>query len=513
MNQSPATVGISDGQLEGSFEDGVYIFKGIPYAAPPVGNNRWLAPQPVQPWTGVRPAKEFSNVGIQPEPLFPPPGPPREPETQSEDCLYLNVWTPGLDDRKRPVMVWIHGGAFTMGSGSAPNTEPTGLVRKGETVLVTINYRLGQLGFLRLRDISGGAVPSTGNEALLDQIAALEWVKRNIAAFGGDPENVTVFGESAGAMSIGCLMVMPKAKGLFSKAILESGTGSTAIPAEIANERAAALIKELGIDPHDAAALRRVTPQQLLDAEVPLRQPTAPGEAVRLTAVSPVIDGELIPGVTNELAAQGAAKDIVAMVGTNLDEYRLFALMEPPDYEVTEENLAVRLSEFVDIAVAPRLIAGYRAFLERRGEPAGLKDIATAVLTDIMFRIPATRLVEAQTAQGVPAYHYLFTWTNPNPNPLGACHALEIGFVFGTHEPVFCGTGPEADRLSLCIQDAWLNFARTGDPSGECMGVWPAYGAARNTMLLGRESHVEVAPYDDVRALFDGIEIKKSPLP
>ncbi len=513
MNQAQTTVTVSDGRLEGALQDGVYSFKGIPFAAPPVGDRRWLPPQPVVPWSGVRPAKEFGAICVQPIPLMPPPGMVPEDEPQSEDCLYLNVWTPGLDDARRPVMVWIHGGAFTMGSGSQSMFDGAALASKGNIVFVSINYRLGMFGFLRLADVTGGAVPATGDEGLLDQVAALQWVKKNIKAFGGDPDNVTVFGESAGAMSIGCLMAMPVAKGLFQKAILESGVGSTAIPKERANEVAAQLVENLGVDPHDAAALRHVTPEQLLDADEKLRQPRAPGEAVRLTAIAPVIDGATIPDVTNEMAKKGAAKDIVAIVGTNLDEYRLFAMMEPPEFKLDDAALTKRLGEFLKTEDIPRIVAVYRKSLEGRGESADNRNIWSAIQTDMMFRNPAVGLLEAQTAHGQKVYSYLFTWRNPDGNPLGSCHALEIGFVFGRHEPLFCGTGPDADRLSECIQDAWLSFAHHGDPSGECLGQWPPYGTERNTMLLGKDSRVEAAPYDDVRAIWSTVTVKKSPMP
>jgi len=512
MNQQ-ATVTVPDGRLEGTFQDGLYVFKGIPFAAPPVGDRRWLPPQPVGPWSGVRPAREFGPICVQPIPPMPPPGMPEEHEPQSEDCLFLNVWTPGLDDARRPVMVWIHGGAFTMGSGSSVMFDGAGLAGKGNVVFVSINYRLGMLGFLRLAEVTGGAVPATGDEGLLDQVAALQWVKQNIAAFGGDPGNVTVFGESAGAMSIGCLMAMPAARGLFQKAILESGVGSTAIPKERAGEVAGRFLEILGVDPHDAAALRTITPQQLLDADIVLRQPRAPGEAVRLTAIAPVIDGVTIPDVTNEMAKKGAARDVIAIVGTNLDEYRLFAMMEPPDFKLDDAALTRRLDEFLKTGDIPRVIGAYRKSLERRGESPDNRNVWSAIQTDLMFRNPAVGLLEAQTAQGQQAYSYLFTWRNPNGNPLGACHALEIGFVFGQYEPLFCGTGPDADQLSECIQDAWLSFAHHGDPSGECLGQWPPYGKERTTMLLGKDSHVEAAPYEDVRALWETVTIKKSPMP
>jgi para-nitrobenzyl esterase len=512
MSSREAIVVTTGGKVEGTYQDSTYIFKGIPYAARPVGALRWLPPQPAERWDGVRPAREFGPIAPQ-NPMVGGPIVHVE-QPQDEDCLFLNVWTPGLDDARRPVMVWIHGGAFSIGSGSEPMYDSDKLPRRGNAVMVTINYRLGMLGFLRLKEATGGKIPATGNEGLLDQIAALKWVRDNIAAFGGDPANVTVFGESAGAMSIGCLMAMPAARGLFHKAILESGVGSTAVPLEQARAVAERFLEIVNIRGGDADALRALTPQRFLEADTRMRTELAgPGEAVRLTVVAPVIDGELIPEVTNEAARKGSAKDVPAIIGTNLEEFKLFNAMLPPGVKIDEADLFRRLGAFLNDSDARKVVEVYRAARQKRGEPAGPADILTAIQTDLMFRIPALGLIEAQQANGQKAYSYLFTWKSPvMGGALGACHALEIGFVFGKYDDMFCGTGPEADRLSEGIQDAWLAFARTGDPSTGSFGQWPVYGKDRMTMLLGRDSHVEAAPYDEERRAWEGIE-GKSPMP
>ena len=219
-------VEVNGGKLEGIYEDGLYVFKGIPYAAPPVGPLRWLPPQPPEKWDGVRPAKEFGAIAPQNAMPMADAVAPVFDEPQDEDCLFLNIWTPGLDDAKRPVMFWIHGGAFIIGAGTESFLDGNNLARRGDVVIVSINYRMGALGFINLREITGGKVPATGNEGLLDQVAALEWVQDNIAAFGGDPDNVTVFGFSAGGMSIGNLLGLPAARGKFHKAINRSGAVS-----------------------------------------------------------------------------------------------------------------------------------------------------------------------------------------------------------------------------------------------------------------------------------------------
>jgi para-nitrobenzyl esterase len=502
-------VSIKAGKLEGKFENGLYVFKGVPYAAPPTGELRWLPPQPVKAWSGVKSAKKFGAIA----PQNPMVGPiPRVEQSQGEDCLFLNVWTPGLDNAKRPVMVWIHGGAFTLGSGSDPMYANDHLPRKGNIVHVTINYRLGMLGFLRLKDATGGKIPSTGNEGFLDQVAALKWVKENITAFGGDPNNVTVFGESAGSMSIACLMVMPAAKGLFQKGILESGAGSVAVPKAEANKAGELFLKVTGIKKDDVKAMRALTTAQLLDIDMKMRIAGAgPGEAMKITATTPVTDGEVIPDFPINLARKGAAKGIATIIGTNLEEWTLFAAMQPGFEKLTEKEMMERLAFVAKGADVKKLVEDYRKALQKRGGKVTPAAISSAVQTDAMFRMPALDLVEAQRDNKTPVYNYIFDWKSPVMGGLfGACHGLEIGFVFGTHDDTFCGAGPDADRLSECIQDAWLAFAKTGSPSCKCMGDWPSYDDTRLTMMIGKERRVEAAPYEAERVAWSGTKRQES---
>jgi para-nitrobenzyl esterase len=502
-----AIVTTRSGKLEGNVDDGLYIFKGIPYAAPPVGELRWMPPQPVKKWNGVRPAKKFGPIAPQNMMVGGPMAGFGEVEPQAEDCLFLNIWTPGLDNAKRPVMVWIHGGAFTIGSGSSAMYDSDRLPKRGNVVLVTINYRLGMLGFLRLKDVTGGKIPATGNEGLMDQVAALKWVRDNIAAFGGDPKNVTVFGESAGGMSIGCLMAMPSAKGLFHKGILESGVGSTAGPLAPANTIGEHFLKTAGIKKDNIKALRALTPAQLLDIEMKMRTGLAgPGEVAKITATAPVIDGEIIPDVPNKLAKKGSAKEIPVIIGTNLEEWKLFGMMQPGFGKLDEAEMLKRLGAFMPAISVKRLVVAYRKAREKRGDATSPAEILSAIQTDLMFRMPALELVEAQWDNKQLAYSYLFTWKSPvMGGALGACHALEIGFVFGKYDATFCGTGPDADKLARCMQDAWLAFARTGDPSCECIGKWPVYGKQRMTMILDKECRAEAAPYEEERLAWDSV--------
>jgi para-nitrobenzyl esterase len=234
-----ATVSIHHGKLEGDEQNGLFVFKGIPFAAPPVGARRWMPPEKPAAWTGVRDARRFGAVAHQNKLMLSALSAMVVDGEQSEDCLTLNVWTPALDGKRRPVMVWIHGGGFTIGSGSQPIYDGSALARRGDVVLVTVNYRLGPLGYLRLADVTGGKIAASGNEGMLDQVAALEWVRDNTDEFGGDPGNVTIFGESAGGMSVGTLLAMPAARGLFDKAIPQSGACHTGLPlrAQIARRR------------------------------------------------------------------------------------------------------------------------------------------------------------------------------------------------------------------------------------------------------------------------------------
>ncbi len=504
-NNVKAIAETKSGKLEGYSKDGLYIFKGIPYAAPPVGNLRWMPPQAVKPWSGVRSAKEYGAIAPQTVMPAPPGMPVQPPQKQSEDCLFLNIWTPGLDNGKRPVMIWIHGGAFVLGSGSDPMYEGGKLPKNGNVVLVTINYRLSMLGFLRLKDATGAKIPSTGNEGLLDQAAAIRWVKENIEAFGGDSNNITVFGESAGSMSISCLLIMPAAKKLFRKAILESGASNVVVPKEAGNSGGRALLEAAGLKQTNAEELMKMSLQQLLDIETKMKMASPiPGEPARITITMPVADGEVIPESPLELARKGAAKDIITVIGSNLDEWTLFGMMQPGFNTMTEEEMMKTAEAMIPGGAAGKIVEAYRSALRKRGANVTPTSIMTAIQTDNMFRMPAVRLVEAQQKNNAPSYNYLFDWKSPLMGGImGACHALEIGFVFGTHEPMFNGSGPDADKLSESIQEAWIAFARTGNPSCKSMGDWPQYEKKRMTMIIGKNNHVEAAPYEEERAAWD----------
>jgi para-nitrobenzyl esterase len=497
-------VGTRSGKVEGLYANGQYEFRGIPYAAAPVGVRRWLPPQPVTPWEGIRSAKEFGSISPQNQ----MPGSDALPglsitDRQDEDCLFLNIATPGLEDARRPVMVWIHGGAFIIGAGSQVMYQNSTLVPRGNVVLVTINYRLGAFGFMNLKEITGGKIPATGCEGLLDQIAAIEWVRDNIGGFGGDPDNITIFGESAGGMSIGCLMGMPAARGKFQKAILESGAANTVSSLEDSVDAAGQFLDILKLKAGDIDGIRSLSAQQIMSAQQLLGDIMRERE-YRMTPFQPVVDGTVLPEIPIVAINKGSASGVKTLIGTNLDEFQLFNLMDPGLRRIDEAGMARRLENFIPSEYVSRVVAAYRKAREKRGEKTAPADLLTAIQSDLMFRISALRLAEAQCRNDQPAYNYLFTWKSPVMSGiLGSCHALEIGFVFGNYDDTFCGSGPDADALSRKIQDAWASFARTGSPSCKSLGPWNPYGDRRTTMILDKECRIENAPYEEERAVWD----------
>ncbi|NKY89565.1 carboxylesterase/lipase family protein [Nocardia veterana] len=509
MSTETIIASTTHGKLEGESRNGVNIFRGIPYAAPPVGEFRWRAPQPVQPWDGVRSALTFGPVSHQ-HPL-----PPSEihkgildvPGRHSEDCLYLNVWTPGLDDAKRPVLFWIHSGGLEYGSGSQPLYDGTALAANRDVVVVTINYRLGALGYLRLKDLTGGMIPSTGNEGRMDEIAALTWVRDNIAGFGGDPDNVTIFGQSAGSIEVAALLAITPAQGLFRRAALHSTATHSSQTIDNANRMSELFVDILGVDPRDADALRAVSPARLVQASTDLltRMKQEDPNSGRMH-FNPVVDGDFLPMRPYDAVRNGAADDISIMVGTTLDETRLALGSEPPlqlDYASALAACRVFLGD-----EAERMMAAYTDLRTQRGLPASPTDVMFAIETDRVLRYPSIKLSEALSERDRPGYQFIFTYESPAMDGrLGAAHALELGFLFGTYTDqkakVFNGDGPAADLLAERMQAAWTAFAATGDPSCASIGHWPTYRTGRETMLIGNDWHVANAPYEQERLLWE----------
>ena len=512
MNTRQPIIGTKYGRLEGDLQNDIYSFKGIPYAAPPVGHLRWMPPQPPSVWSGIRPAKEYG--AIAPQNLMPAGGgfgPDFSGQPQDEDCLFLNVWTPGLDDARRPVMIWIHGGAFIIGSGTERFLEGGELAKRGDIVLISINYRLGALGFMNLNEITSGGIPATGNEGLLDQIAATEWAHDNIAAFGGNPDNITVFGFSAGGMSIGTLLSMPRAQGRFHKAINRSGAANVVGTLDGAVKVSEQFLHLLGLIGKDTDALRKLTVRQLLDGQQKLAAKMRESE-YRATPFLPVVDGKDVPELPLIAIKRGAAKNIPLMAGNMLDEMKAMNAMDPAIRSMDEHGLMSRLKRMVPEELATGLVRAYREALPKRGGTATPADILGSINADLMFRIPTIRLVEAQRDVGAPAYNYLFTYGSPAMGgALGAMHGLDNPILFGRLDPQFTGNGAEVEDMAAKLQDSCTTFARTGDPSCETIGTWPPYGVDRMTMIFDKNTRIAAAPYEAERRAWEGYELLSNP--
>ncbi|TDQ52253.1 carboxylesterase/lipase family protein [Actinorugispora endophytica] len=497
------TVLSTAGTLRGRERDGVASFLGVPYAAPPFGPRRMRPPQPPEPWTGVRDALAPGETAPQAGYLPAMSALLGQAANPGEDCLNLNVWTPapGRTGGRLPVMVWIHGGAFRNGAGSLPVYDGARLASDG-VVCVTLNYRLGAEGFLLLPD-------GTANLGLLDQVAALEWVRDNIAAFGGDPDNVTLFGESAGAMSITALMAMPRANGLFRRAVTQSGAGHHSHPEDVARRVTERLAALAGVEP-TTEALAAAPPERLIAADTALGQEMAAATDPALwgestgggTTVLPVVDGDVLPGRPVDAIAAGASRGVDLLTGTNTDEFRLFLVPLGISAFITENFLNGFLSAFgLDPAHA---LAAYRA----TRPDAAPGDLFSAVLSDHAYRLPAIRLAEARAAHGADTHVYEFAWPSPAlDGALGSCHTTEIGFVFGNLSTPLLGEDPPRE-LSDQMRAAWTAFARDGrpGPAGGLLPDWPAYGDRRSVMRLGdRVPVVREDPASRERLLWEGV--------
>ncbi|HLU74825.1 MAG TPA: carboxylesterase family protein [Nonomuraea sp.] len=456
---------ISTGEVSGSVHDGVAVFRGIPYAKSPFGPRRFAAPEPAERWDGTFEAVRFGPRPPQPVAV---PGQPAWDPSGGLDILTVNVWTPDPGGSGLPVMVWLYGGAYLVGSADWPEYDGTRLAREG-VVVVTLNYRVGMEGF--------GQVPGApANRGLLDQVAALRWVRENIAAFGGDPGNVTVFGESAGAGSVACLLAMPSAAGLFRRAITQSVPGVFLSPG-LAGRVSAAILERAGGGPaHEVPPERLVTAaEEFGEEELTGRHDRWGLLASAAIPFAPVVDGEVLPELPWDALHGGASADVELISGYTRDEFRTFHAMNggrPVDLAGALKRLA-----------PPGAEAVYR---EADGDEAYVR-----LMSDWLFRMPSTLLAEAHRG---PAWLYELAWA---PTPfLGACHGLDVPLVFGTVDGemarMVAGGSPDLERMSERFRAAWVRFAATGDPG------WPRYEPESATTHV---FDLEPADVDDPQAV------------
>jgi para-nitrobenzyl esterase len=500
-----AEVETSGGALRGTREAGVEVFRGIPYARPPVGPLRLRPPQPAEPWRGARDATRFGAAQPQREgPLDALLGLVRGARID-EDCLTLNVFTPAADGAARPVLVWLHGGAFIGGTACVPLYDGKRLAARGDVVVVTLNYRVGALGM--------SFAPGDGDVAnlgLRDQIAALRWVRREIGSFGGDPRRVTIFGESAGAGSALALAGMPEAEELFAGAIVQSAAPRGVLTAEEGAARTETVRAKLGAAGRGLDALREATVEALLDAQYAC---AAAGPHRTGMFYAPVEDGRTLATAPIDAFATGWARRVPLVIGTTRDEMRLFDAALPDSEDVVRMVVSAQLDGVAADArdaASRELLAVHREALATRGAPTTARDLFYAVQTELSLRYHATRIADAR-APGRNTWMYLFDWESPARGGIhGACHALDLPFAFGNLDAPgmreFAGEGGAPQRLAEQMMDAWCAFARSGDPSHDGVGAWPAYEPSRRaTLALGTRCAVVDAPCERERAALERV--------
>ena len=497
-----ATVQTTAGRIRGLLRDNVHAFKGVPYGASTAGARRFLPPATPQSWTGVRDAFELGPRAPQFYGGEPPEMAVVDPrEALGEDCLVLNLWTPGPGTGRRPVMVWLHGGGYSSGSAGYTIYSGQELARKHDVVVVGVNHRLNVFGFLYLAEIGGERYATASNAGMLDIVAALEWVRDNIGAFGGDPGNVTIFGQSGGAGKVSTLMAMPAAKGLFHKAIVQSGSALTGVPRAAATRTAETVLMRLGLGASQLDALQTMSMERLLEAT----RGAGPGGGGGIQ-LSPVVDGRSLPADPFEPSASRLSAGVPLLAGTTETEVTFFGGAQLGPINSAALRAQVKQTLGVDDAQADRLIAVYR----KNRPNASPRDLDLIIQTDASpFRRGVDTEAERQAAQPAPVYMYRFTWYSPVRNgELRAMHCMEIPFVFGLPDAAkeMTGTGKERYELADRMSRAWTAFARTGTPGHSGLPAWKPFTASeRATMLFNTECRLVNDPYREERLALAGL--------
>ena len=513
-----STVETACGKVRGRSVAGIHSFLGLRYGASTDGRNRFMPPEKPQPWTGIQDAFSYGNSAPQSNPAQRDAGALRgdigrllggtndPPPPENEDCLFLNVWTPGVNDNaKRPVMFWLHGGGFATGSDSAALYIGANLARRGDVVVVGINHRLGALGFTHLGDLAGEAFVHSGNVGMLDAVAALEWVRDNIERFGGDPDRVMIFGESGGGQKVSMLLGSPPAKGLFHRAVIESGPGPKMMERDRATEIARMLLAEVGLDAKRVPELQSLPMPKILAAQFAVSAKLRGFPGI-IDGFAPVLDPTVLPAHPFYPHATQISADIPVIIGNNRTEMTLFA--DPATFSLDESGMKTRVKGLFGDR-ADQVIEVYR----RANPQATPSDLFLLMWTDDPTTIFSNNIAERRAALGkAPTYRYRFDWETPAlGGRLKSPHTLEMPFVFDNTQVapgLTGGASPEAVALAARVSEAWISFATRGDPNSKKSGLppWPPYDSQRRpTMLFNNESKVVNDPAGEERKIMDGI--------